>query len=158
MADPLGRNRTSFTPLARATFLEELAVLGTVNAAAAAAGVHSRIFYYHREHDPSFADEWDEALQRHDRLLMQQVRRMALDGIVTKTIRDADGNVQYEERKYSERLLLRYLERMERGSWQPSAAVETTGKVQHEHSGRIEVENLTPDQRRKARDFLASLN
>jgi hypothetical protein len=67
--------------------------------------------------------------------------------------------VVVQERKYSERLLLAYLRRMESGTWTERVAVDQTvaGTVKHEHSGRIEVEQLTPDQQRAARAFLATL-
>lgn len=149
----------TFTPLARAEFLEELSVLGVANAAAAAAGIPLTVAIYHRQNDPTFAAEWAAALDRHGRTLMQQVRKMALDGLVVKEVRDAHGNVVVQERKYSERILLAYLRRMETGSWAERVAVEqtVTGTVEHTHRGRIEVEQLTQEQRNAARRFLATL-
>lgn len=149
----------TFTPIARAEFLEELSVLGTAAAAAAAAGIPVSVARYHRDNDPEFAAEWQAALDRLDRTLMKQVRKMALDGIVTKEIRNDHGEVVVSERKYSERLLLAYLRRMESGKWAESVSVDTThsGTVEHKHSGRIEVEKLTPEQSRAARAFLATL-
>jgi len=154
------RNRTAFTPMARAEFLEELAVLGSMRSAAAAAGIASSVIDYHKAGDPTFAEDIADALDRHDRLLMQQVKKMALDGIVVAEVRNDHGVVIRQERKYSERLLLAYLKRQESGSWADRVQVNqtVTGKVEHQHSGRIEVESLSPEQRRKARDFLASLN
>lgn len=147
----------TWTQQARAEFLEELGILGSASAAAAAAGIAVSVARYHRDTDPEFAAEWAAALDRVDRTLMRQVRKMALEGIVTKTVRDDHGNIQYEERKYSERLLLAYLRRMESGTWTERVAVEQSGTVQHEHSGRIEVEKLTPEQRSRVRDLLESL-
>lgn len=149
----------TFTPLARAEFLEELSVLGVANAAAAAAGIPLTVAIYHRQNDPTFAAEWASAIDRHGRTLMQQVRKMALDGLVTKEVRDAQGNVVVQERKYSERILLAYLRRMETGSWAERVAVEqtVTGTVEHKHSGRIVVEHLNQEQRNAARAFLATL-
>lgn len=154
------RNRTTWTPQVRAEFLEELSVLGSTASAAAAAGIAESVARYHRDTDPEFAEEWKAALARHDRSLMQQVRKMALDGVVVSVVKDADGRVVKEDRKFSERILVAYLRRMETGSWLDRVKVdnEHSGTVKHEHSGRIEVENLSPEQRRKARDFLASLN
>lgn len=154
-----GPRNTTWTPQARAEFLEELSVLGSAKAAAAAAGVAESVARYHRDNDPEFAAEWAAALDRLDRTLMKQVRKMALDGIVTKEIRNDHGAVVVQERKYSERLLLAYLRRMESGTWTERVAVDqnVTGTVQHKHSGRIEVEQLTPEQQRAARAFLATL-
>lgn len=155
-----GAPRTTFTPLARAQYVEELAILGTYRSAAAAAGIPSSVADYHRANDEGFAAECADALDRHQRLLMQQVKKMALDGIVTREIRNDAGVVVVQEKRFSERLLLAYLKRMESGSWADRVQVDqkVTGKVEHEHSGRIEVEQLTPEQRRRARDFLAALN
>lgn len=134
-------------------------MLGSAQAAAAAAGIPVSVARYHRDNDPEFAAEWAAALDRLDRTLMKQVRKMALDGIVTKEIRNDAGAVVVQERKYSERLLLAYLRRMESGTWTERVAVDNThtGTVEHKHSGRIEVEQLTPDQQRAARAFLATL-
>lgn len=152
------RRRPTFTPVARAEFLEELALLGSTSAAAAAAGIPESVARYHRERDEEFAEECAAALDRHDRMLMRQVKKLAVDG-VDEDIYDRNGQVIGSRKRYSERMLLRWLERQATGSWAARGTVQhqVSGKVEHEHSGRIEVENLTPEQRKLARRFLATV-
>lgn len=150
------RNRTKFTPAARARFLQELARLGSINAAAAAAGLLGSTARYHMGADPEFKEEVDAALERHERRLMEQVEKLALEG-VREPIMDRQGNQVGERVRYSERMLLAWLRRQEANTWLERAKVEHSGHIRHEHSGRIEVEELTPEQQRRARLLLQSL-
>lgn len=149
-------NRTTFTAQARAEFLEELAVLGSANAAAAAAGISESVARYHRDADPDFAEECQRALDRHHRMLMQVVKKLGVDG-VEEPIFDRLGVEIGKKKRYSERMLLAWLARQETGSWAQRGTVkhEHTGEVKH--TGRIEVEQLTAEQQRHARRFLQSL-
>lgn len=157
---PLGRQRAKWTDEVRAAFLLALKRSGSLNAAAGAVNVPESVVRYHRDNNPEFADEIQQSLAALNEELMNVVREHAVKGMVVRTIRNDHGEVVVQERRYSERLLLAWLKRQESGSWADRVQVDQTvkGKVEHEHHGRIEVEQLTPDQRRKARDFLASLN
>lgn len=160
MGRPPGRGpRYVWTPEVQGAFLLALRRSGSMNAAAGAVGVHFSLVRYHRDRDPEFAAEIDVAKQAHEEELLNKLREWVTTGVVTKEFRDADGKVTMVERKVSERLLLAWLRRQESGTWHDKLAVDQTvsGTVKHEVSGRIEVEHMTPEQRRLARAFLASL-
>lgn len=155
-----GGKRTTWTPEVQAAFLLALRRHGSMTAAAGSVGVHEGLARYHRDHDEEFALECDNAIAALDEELMAVVKEHATKGVVVREIRNDAGEVVVRERKYSEKLLLAWLRRQESGSWRDRGSVDVnhTGAVQHQHTGRIEVEQLTPEQRHKARDFLASLN
>jgi hypothetical protein len=157
---PAGRQRAKWTEETRAAFLLALRRSGSVNAAAGAVNVPESVVRWHRNKEPEFAEECDQALAALNEELMGVVREHAVKGMVVRQIKNDAGEVVVQERRYSERLLLAWLKRQESGSWADRVQVDqkVTGKVEHEHSGRIEVEHLTPEQRRKAREFLATLN
>ena len=155
MARPDG-TPTVFRDDVRAAFLLAYERSGSVNAAAASAGVSERVVRYHRDTDPEFRDEMAAALGRLDEEMMRQVKHLALEG-VEEPIFDKLGTQIGTKRRYSERVLLAWLKRLESGSWLDRQRVEVAGTVQHEHSGRIEVADMTPEQRLAARRFLATL-
>jgi len=147
-----------WNPEVRASFLLALQRSGSVNAAAAAVGIYESVVRYHRDHDEEFAAECKRAMDLLAEELMGVVREHAVRGVITKEVRNDTGAVVVRERRYSERLLLAWLRKQESGSWTERVAVDQkhSGTVEHKHSGRIEVEHYTPEQRRKAREFLAS--
>lgn len=151
---PAPRRRIVWTESLRAQFLESLSVLGTIRAAAAEAGVPSRSVLALRKSDPTFAEEIQDALDQHELALMRQVKALALDGLVTSRAYNDSGDVIAEERKYSERILLAFIRRMESGTWAPQKQVEHTHTVRRP---ALSLDNLTPEQLRAARQLLATL-
>lgn len=74
-----------FTPKKRArwvkAFLSSLARLGNVRLACETAEIDRRTAYYLRDADPSFAADWEQALEDSADLLEQEARRRAEQGV-----------------------------------------------------------------------------
>lgn len=74
-----------FTPKKRPrwvkAFLASLALLGNVRLACETAEIDRRTAYYLREADPTFAAEWETALEDSADLLEQEARRRAEQGV-----------------------------------------------------------------------------
>ena len=147
-----------FTDDVRAAYLQALEKLGTYSAAAAAVGICTATSINYRKKHPEFQRQCDGALGRLEGQLMETVRKLAVDG-VQEPVYDKNGEQIGSKRKYSPQMLLAWLKRHETGSWaeQRRLQVEHSGEVQHKHSGRIEVEQLTAEQKQAARRFLATL-
>lgn len=144
-----------FTPEVRAAFLVALRRTGVITAAAAAVGIAVRTINYHRHKDSEFDDQVAEALGLLDEEMMDQVRKLAIDGVI-ETLYDKNGNEIGERRRYDSKLLLAWLRRQDTLSWAPQ--VHVSGAIAHDHSHRVEAERrLTPEQRRAARAFLNTL-
>lgn len=83
MADPKSKGKKTRTKVAqrpggrwRPKFLETLRESGVVTHSAQVAGVGHRTVYKHREIDPEFAKQWDEAVaEAIERLELEAVRR-----------------------------------------------------------------------------------
>lgn len=148
-----------FGPKQREQFLQAVAELGSYQAAAGRVGVSYQVALRYRKSHPEFDQQCMSAKLVTQAEVTSQLRRLALDGVV-EPIFDRGGVQIGERRRYSERLLLAWLRRLESGSWLDRGKVEHTvaGKVEHEHTGRVQVEHLTPEQQRAARDFLRKLD
>ncbi len=144
-----------FTPALQEAFLEALKNCGVYTAAAAAVGLTYRLVYQFRQRNPDFQERCDKALGRNYGELMDVARKLAIEGLVTETY-DKAGNVISSKRVYSERILLKMLARLDPAGW--SDKVQVDQKVSAEiRTERIKVEDMTPAQRRAARDFLATI-
>lgn len=102
------------------TYLAALADnCGQKTAAAKAAGVTVRSVQRHRIDYPEFEKAEADALVIAMETAESEARRRAIDGVerISRKI-DKDGTVhEHIERKYSDTILLRLLERLETGSW-----------------------------------------
>ena len=144
-----------FTPPRKEAFLEALKRCGVYTAAAASVGLAYHTVYRHRKQDPAFQEACDNALGRNYDELLSVARKLAVEGLVTETY-DKAGNVISSKMVYSERILLKMLARLDPAGWSDKVQVDqkVTGEIRTE---RIKVEDMTPAQRRAARQFLATL-
>lgn len=144
-----------FNDEVKATFLLELARLGSYSAACASSGIHTNTVLNHRKADPEFQVLCDRALNDLKQELITVARRLAIDGIEEKTY-DREGRVIRTRTRYDVKVLLRWLASLDPINWSDVKKVETqiSGKVDHEHSGEIKVEDMTKDQQRAARTLL----
>lgn len=153
----MGRVRTSTDPATLERYLAALVKLGNRRAACGAIRGSYGALHSMEIRDEAFAEQVREALDRHAAELTEHALELARNGIA-EPIFDRNGNEVGEKRKIPVALLLRCLERLDNeGRW------TRTSKVEHEHGGRVEhaarvsLDNLTPEQERAARAFLASL-
>lgn len=114
---------------AQVVFLANYIECGNVSTAAFVAGVSRSVPYGWREHNPDFAAAFADAQQTRADRLEQEVYRRAVEGVVKHKfdrhgqplLRPGatldDSHPYYEEREYSDTLLLRLCEKTETGSW-----------------------------------------
>jgi hypothetical protein len=111
----------------RKIYLEALSNnCGQKTAAAKSAGVTVRTVQRLRASDPRFEQRESEALLMAMDVAEDEARRRAVDGVERIRRHTAKNGAVYEhiERKYSDRILLRLLERLETGSWRQKQQVE----------------------------------
>lgn len=139
----------------KGAFVAALERLGSIRAAAAACGVAERTVHRHKQQDEDFADACARAQGRLAGKLLGVARDLAIEGVLEQ-VYDKDGNLVRERRRYSERVLLRWLARLMPDDWSDTIKVDKTvsGRVEHEHSGAIKVEDMTTEQRRLVRRLL----
>lgn len=147
-----------FGPKTRERFLAALAELGSFRAACGRVDISYRVALLYRKAHPDFDQQCTDARMRTRSEVTSQLRRLVLDGVV-EPIFDRNGVQIGERRRYSEKLLLAWLRKLESGSWLERGRLEHkhSGSVQHEHSGRIQVEQMSAEQQRAARDFIRTL-
>jgi hypothetical protein len=104
-------------------YCEALSATGQKKAAAKAAQVTLRAVQKRRLTDTSFAADERYAMTFAKETLEDEVFRRAVQGIERQTV-DSKGNVTCVWREYSDRLLLRLLERLETGSWRQKQVLE----------------------------------
>jgi hypothetical protein len=85
MARSAGGNPTIKTH-SRALFLEHLAKTANVSASARAAGFDRSTAYAHRQADPEFAAQWDDALEQSLDDLEGEARRRAYEGVAEPVV------------------------------------------------------------------------
>lgn len=93
-----------FTPKRRAAFLAALSNAHTVTRACKAAGLTRRNAYNHRESNPEFRKEWDEAKEAGGEFLEEEARRRATVGTLKPVFQRGEeiGHI----REYSDTLLI----------------------------------------------------
>ena len=64
----------------RMKFLDGLRMHGMVTQAAMEAGIHRNTAYFERQHDPAFAQEWADALDRGVDMLEDTAKKRAYEG------------------------------------------------------------------------------
>lgn len=150
MAAPL-----KFDAERRAAYLLAYERIGEVAPAAAAVGVHRSTIYGTMAKDPDFKEACDVALARLLDKAHATLRKIAIDGVVTKTY-DKEGNLVREETKYDTRALLRFLARHD-PAWRDKVEVDqtVTGSMEHTHS--VQPKDLSRSARSRVRDLLDEL-
>ncbi len=149
------RKPEKFTADVRAAYVEALARLASHKAAAAHVGVAYCTAWKWRKKDPELEAQCEAALGRAYGELLTVARKLAIEGLVEETY-DKAGKVIARKRRYSERILLKMLARLDPAGWSDKLQVDSKATVEVTDK-RIEVEKMTPEQRRKAREFLKTL-
>lgn len=149
------RKPDRFTADVRASYVKALEKLSSHKAASAAVGVHYTTAWKWRKKEPEFEAECEAALGRFYGELLAVARKLAIEGLVEETY-DKHGKVISCKRRYSERVLLKYLMKLAPKAW--GDKVQVDGKTTVEvHDKRIKAEDMTPVQRRAARRFLSTV-
>lgn len=148
-------NPYKFTKARKDTFLSELERLGSYKAAAASIGVGVNTIYVHRKKDPRFEHECEQALNKLTKALNTVARKLAIEGVEELSY-DRENRVIRRRVRYDTKILLRMLAARDPDNWSDTKKIEQTikGRVDHEHSGSIDVRDLTPKQQRAAREML----
>lgn len=139
----------------RAAYVEALQKLASHKAASAAVGVHYTTSWKWRKNEADFAEACDRALGRSYGELLAVARKLAIEGLVVETF-DKAGNVVSRKRVYSERILLKFLAKLDPAGWSDKVQLDSKSTVEIRDK-RIRAEDMTPGQRRAAREFLATL-
>jgi hypothetical protein len=147
---------TKFTPAKQAAYLAALEETGEVSSSAALVKVSRQCVYDRMKADPEFLTACEEAQGRLDARIMATVRKLAVEGTTVYTY-GKDGKVATEKRVFSERVLLAWLKARHRERWGDKVEVDQNvhGTVVSEQ--RIRVEDMSPEQLRAARAFVATL-
>lgn len=158
---PTVKPPTRFTETKRAEFLLQLTRLGSYRAAAAAIGVHAITVMRYRQGHPDYQEQCQSAKDGLLKELVGTARRLAIEGVEEmvfgkdgKQLRDANGQ-PVVRRKYSERVLLRWLARLDPDNWSDTVKVDQTvrGKVEHV-PGSFHPKDLSPRRRAAMREML----
>lgn len=110
---PPTRRHDGWTPAVRAAFLEALATFGTVRAALLAVRRGRSGAYALRSRDPEFSAAWDRALVDALGPLETMLLERAISGEHVRTVNLA-GRTVCEDHRFSDRLALRLLSRLDR--------------------------------------------
>jgi hypothetical protein len=112
--------RTTFTRPRQVTFLAALAATGSVRSASARVGVSHQTAYRARLGSPGFRRGWDAALLAARAQAEEVLASRALDGWEEDVL--YHGEVVASRRRYSDRLLLAHLARLDRLCTDPELA------------------------------------
>jgi hypothetical protein len=132
---------SKLTPRKKERFLEHLALTGNVSKSAEYASTARPFVYELKRSDPAFAAAWDDALLQYAERLEDEADRRAVEGCVRKKfdkgipVIDPVTNVQYEEREYSDTLLIFRLKALKPDVYAERSKNEHTGK----DGGAIEI-------------------
>ena len=99
---------------------------GNVKKACEELGIVSRTVYYALERDEDFAKEMALSIKAGDRLIIDEIRRRSIDGVIKEIY--YKGDVVGTEKQYSDRLL-ECLARARHKEFRPASTVEHTGSV-----------------------------
>lgn len=106
-------NAMAYSGRWKVAFIEALEKTGNVTAAAEFAVIDKTTAYNHKDKDPKFRRQWEEALETATDRLELEARRRAEQGLVQKKftksgdpIIDPETGKQYFERVYSDSLLM----------------------------------------------------
>jgi hypothetical protein len=96
-------NRVRLTERLRKRFLDVLRETCNVSEAARCCGVSRRVAYNHREADPAFRKEWDEAVEETIDKLEREAWRRGVEGVDRPVTFQGEITATYKE--YSDRML-----------------------------------------------------
>ena len=154
------RRRQALTKNRKRLFLDELKIHGIVVEAAKVASpgsVHERgartTFYEERSRNEEFAQEWDAAVERANGALEREIYRRGVEGFEEERV-DSQGRVTILK-KYSDACLLAQARSRMQQYRKSDVNKKVSGTVEHKHTGTVRYEELSPDQRRYVRRFLA---
>lgn len=128
-----GRKRATthhkFTAAVRQQYLDNLAEFGTKIKSADAAGVsYGAVKNYLATH-PEFQKDVDEALERYRDMLLDEMKRRAVEGYIKKPLTDKDGAIVGYEVVKSDRLLEFAIKRVDPTSRESIQKVEHKGSM-----------------------------
>jgi hypothetical protein len=149
------RKPEKFTAAVRAAYIEALARLASHKAASAHVGVHYTTAWKWRKREPEFEASCEAALGRAYGELLTVARKLAIEGLIVETF-DKAGNVITRKRVHSERILLKYLAKLDPAGWGDKVQVDSKATVEVTDK-RIRVEDMTTAQKRAARRFLETV-
>ena len=134
---------TKVTPEKEAEFLDALADIGSVKAAAEATQIHRNTWYEHRRDCPDFAARWEEALTLGVDALEDEATRRAIVGTEEPVYQG--GKQVGTIRKFSDTLLIFMLKARRPEKFKDRAAVEHSAPVQDDH----DYDNMPLDELRR---------
>jgi len=146
--DRMAYSSLKFDDERRGAYLLALERSGEVTAASAAVGLSRQTIYATMKADPEFKEACEAAKGRLVEKALAVAKMLAIDGVVDKTY-DKDGNLTGERVRYSERLLLRLIER-HLPEWGAKLNIEK--KV--EHTGSVDISHMTTADKATMRDLL----
>lgn len=128
--------RTDLTARKKALFLAKLAETGNVSRSCEAADISRQTVYTNKKAMADFAAEWTVAEDKYIERLEAEADRRAVEGVrkkkFTKTgapIMDPETGLQYEEREYSDTLLIFRLKGLRPDTYRDNSKVEHTGDI-----------------------------
>jgi hypothetical protein len=121
------RGRTIRTPQKRGKFLENLRKHGNVTIAAKSIGSAHRTVYDWRADDPTFKEEWDDAMRQYSTVLEAEADRRAVEG--TRRPVYYQGQVVGYVDEYSDTLLMFRLKKLDPQGYKDR--VEHSGDEDH---------------------------
>jgi hypothetical protein len=134
-------------------YLECLALSGSKMEAARAAGVNPSTVMRHRNREPGFIKAEEDALRQAIAVVESEIRRRAMKGVM-RVRYGRDGKVLSREIEYSDTLILRLAERLERGTWSQRQIMEHEGavtfKTKAERQAALEKARAVRDNRPQA--------
>lgn len=118
-----------FTPAVRKRYLEHLAEWGTKNRSAKAAGIDYRTVLNYLATHPEFQLEIDDALEKYRDMLLDEVKKRAVEGYAQNPIFNKDGEIVGEKIVKSDRLLEFAVKRIDPASREQIQKIEHKGSM-----------------------------
>lgn len=149
-AGPHGKGHTIFSARAQADFLAHLQLFGNVRSACRAARVSSQTAYRQRRASPALARAWDAALLAARAHAEQVLADRAIEGVEEAVF--YHGEEVARRRRYSDRLLLAHLARLDRLEERAEIAATLPlldGQIDALRRGETLPEDLPPDLRQE---------
>lgn len=119
-------NRMKFTPAKRKRFLEVLRATANVSEAARRCGLTRRAAYNHRDADPTFRAEWDEAVEEAIDKLEREAWRRGVEGVDRPVTYQGEITATFKE--YSDRMLELLLKAHRPDKYKDRVETQHTGK------------------------------
>ncbi len=157
-----------FTAAKKEIFIFTLAEIGTVPAAAEAAGISTGTAYQHHapnspRFDPDFAEAWDDAIQEYNASVEREIHERAINGWQEPVFggKDKDEVVGHITKK-SERLLTVLAKRRMPKEYGDKVELTkvggTGGSSSTEIAPGVDLTQLSEKQRKKLKEFLTAMD